>query len=98
MIQSSTMKTLRTILPILLWLALPAVASDHTPPPVQPATAFAAVETHADEKVSIAAEPYDTLEKASLFRIDYLGHGVMPIRLIVTNNGSRPLSPREARS
>ena len=91
------MKTLRTILPILLWLALPAVASDHTPPPVQPATAFAAVETHADEKVSIAAEPYDTLEKASLFRIDYLGHGVMPIRLIVTNNGSRPISLSEAR-
>jgi hypothetical protein len=91
------MKTLRIIPPILLWLAQTAVASNHTPPPVQPATAFAAVETHADEKVSIAAEPYDTLEKASLFRIDYLGHGVMPIRLIVTNNGSRPISLSEAR-
>ena len=91
------MKTLRIMLSILLWLALPAVASNHTPPPVQPATAVAAVETHADEKVSIAVEPCDTREKAAIFRVDYLGHGVMPIRLIVTNNGSRPISLSEAR-
>jgi len=73
------------------------MASNHTPPPVQPASAFAAVETHADEKLSIAAEPYDTREKASIFRVDYLSHGVMPIRLIVTNNGDRPIKLSEAR-
>jgi hypothetical protein len=82
---------------LLLWLALPAAASDHTPPAVQPATAFAAVEVHADEKVAIAAEPYDTREKADLFRVDYLGHGVLPIRIIVTNNGDRPINLSEAR-
>ena len=91
------MRTLRTISPLLLWLALPAVAADHKPPPVQPASAFAAVEVHADEKVAIAAEPYDTREKEAIFRVDYLGHGVMPIRLIVTNNGDRPINLREAR-
>jgi hypothetical protein len=97
MIQSMAMKTLRAIQLSLLCLALPAWASDHTPPPVQPASAFAAVEVHDDEKVSIAAEPFDTREKASIFRVDYLGHGVMPVRLIVTNNGSRPISLRDAR-
>ena len=91
------MTALRAILPLLLWLALPAVASDHTPPPVQPATSFAAVETHEDEKVAVAAEPYDTREKEAIFRVDYLSHGVMPVRLIVTNNGSRPISLRDAR-
>src|ERR1017187_6099126 len=97
MIQSSTMRTLRAIPPFLLWLALPAVASDHTPPPVQPATSFAAVEVHDDEKVAIAAEPFDTKEKESIFKVDYLSHGVMPVRLIVTNNGDRPISLRDAR-
>ena len=97
MIQSSTMRNLRAISPFLLWLALPAAASDHTAPPVQPATAYAAVEIHDDEKVAIAAEPFDTKEKASIFRVDYLGHGVMPVRLIVTNNGNRPISLRDAR-
>jgi hypothetical protein len=97
MIPSSTMRTLRAIPLSLLWLALPAMASDHTPPPVQPATSFAAVEVHDDEKVAIAAEPYDTREKESIFHVDYLSHGVMPVRLIVTNNGDRPISLRDAR-
>jgi hypothetical protein len=91
------MKVLRAIPPFLLWLALPAVASDHTPPPVQPAPTYAAVEVHGDEKVAIAAEPYDTKERESIFRVDYLSHGVMPVRLIVTNQGDRPISLRDAR-
>jgi hypothetical protein len=86
------------ILPFLLICTpLTASASDHQQPPVQPATSFAAVEVHADEKVAVAAEPYDTKEKASIFRVDYLGHGVMPIRLIVTNLGDKPISLRDAR-
>ena len=91
------MRTLRAIPLSLLWLALPAMGSDHSPPPVAPATTFAAVEVHGKEKVAIAAEPYDTKEKESLFKVDYLSHGVMPIRLIVTNNGDRPISLRDAR-
>jgi hypothetical protein len=91
------MRTLRALPLFLLWLALPAMASDHTPPAVQPATTFAAVEVHDDEKVAIAAEPYDTREKEAIFRVDYLSHGVMPVRLIVTNNGNRPISLRDAR-
>ncbi|WP_263355914.1 hypothetical protein [Acidicapsa ligni] len=74
-----------------------ALALDHLPPKVQPATEFAAVEIHADEKLAIAAEPYDTKEKMILFRVDYVSHGVLPVRLIVTNNSDRPISLRDAR-
>jgi len=88
---------LRAIPPFLFWLALPAVANNHTPPPVQPATSFAAVEVHDGEKVAIAAEPYDTRQKESIFRVDYLSHGILPVRLIVTNNNNRPISLRDAR-
>ncbi|MGD0095664.1 MAG: hypothetical protein ABSB60_04170 [Terracidiphilus sp.] len=91
------MKNLRTIPFCLLWLALPAGASDHAAPAVQPATTFPAVEVHDDEKVAIAVEPYDTREKESIFRVDYLSHGVMPVRVIITNNGDRPISLRDAR-
>jgi len=91
------MRTLRAIPLFLLGLALPALATDHTPPPVQPATTFADVEVHDQEKVAIAAEPYDTREKESIFRVDYLAHGVMPVRLIVTNLGDHPISLRDAR-
>ena len=55
------------------------------------------MEVHDDEKVAIAVEPYDTKEKEGIFRVDYLSHGVMPVRLIVTNNGDRPISLSDAR-
>jgi hypothetical protein len=82
---------------MLIWPALSAFAADHTPPPVEPATNFSAVEVHQDEKLAIAAEPYDTKEKEAIFRVDYISHGVMPVRLIVTNNGDQSISLREAR-
>lgn len=91
------MRPLGVIPLFILLLAVPVAASEHEVPPVQPATTYAAVEVHGDEKVAIAAEPFDTKEKESIFRVDYLAHGVMPIRLIVTNNGDKPISLRDAR-
>jgi len=91
------MRALQGLAFTVVCLVVPAAASDHTTPPVQPATSFAAVEVHQNEKVAIAAEPYDTKQKESIFRVDYLGHGVMPVRLIVTNNSDKPISLRDAR-
>ncbi|HEV2134572.1 MAG TPA: hypothetical protein VGR47_09915 [Terracidiphilus sp.] len=82
---------------ILLVAALPASAGDHLPPAVHPAQSYAAVEVHAQEQVAIAAEPYDTKEKESLFRVDYLKHGFMPVLLTITNLGDHPISLNDAR-
>ena len=97
MIQSSTMKVVCTLPLLLIGTAIGAGASNHAAPPVQPATTYPAVEVHDKEHVAIAVEPYDTKEKESIFRVDYLGHGVMPVRLIITNNGDKPISLRDAR-
>lgn len=91
------MKALKRISVLAAWLAATALAADHKVPPVQPATSFAAVEVHDKEKVAVAAEPYDTREKEEIFRVDYLEHGIMPVRLVVTNLGDRPVSLRDAR-
>ncbi|MGA7244791.1 MAG: hypothetical protein WBX19_16505 [Terracidiphilus sp.] len=91
------MKVVRTLSLLVIGLSVTAGASNHTAPPVQPATTFPAVEVHDEEHVAIAIEPYDTREKESIFRVDYLGHGVMPVRLIITNNGDKPISLRDAR-
>jgi hypothetical protein len=82
---------------VLLMASLPALARDHVPPPVRPAQSYAAVEVHAQEHVAIAAEPYDTKEKESIFRVDYLKHGFMPVLLTVSNLGDRPISLNDAR-
>lgn len=91
------MRVLRGLPVLAVCLTVGAWATDHSQPPIQPATSFAAVEVHDNEKVAIAVEPYDTKTKASIFRVDYLSHGVMPVRLIVTNNGDKPISLRDAR-
>jgi hypothetical protein len=91
------MKIVRTLPLLVIGVALTAWASNHTAPPIQPATTFPAVEIHDKERVAIAVEPFDTKEKEAIFRVDYLGHGVMPVRIIVTNNGDKPISLRDAR-
>jgi hypothetical protein len=78
-------------------LAIPAAATDHGPPPVTPATTFAAVEVHANEHVAIAVEPYNTKKQESIFHVDYMKYGVMPVRFIVTNLGDKPISLSDAR-
>src|SRR5262249_9116612 len=97
MIQSSAMKVVGLLPLLAVGTAIAGWASNHSAPPVQPATTYPAVEVHEQENVAIAIEPYDTKEKESIFRVDYLGHGVMPVRLIVTNNGDKPISLRDAR-
>jgi hypothetical protein len=91
------MRIAYTIPVLAIALAMTAGASDHKAPPVQPATTYPAVEIHDKEHVAIAVEPFDTKEKESIFRVDYLAHGVMPVRLIVTNLGDKPISLRDAR-
>ena len=98
MIISTTMKRLLLCLTAAILLSAPsAFAADHIPPPVAPATSFPAVDVHQEEQVAIAAEPYETEEKQSLFRMNYLKVGFLPIRLIVTNNGDKPISLKDAR-
>lgn len=66
-------------------------------PPVKEANTYPAVDVHAKEKVAIAAEPFDTKEKCKIFQVDYLKFNILPIRIIVTNMGDRPISLNDAR-
>lgn len=90
---------LRSLLSLALTLLFTAAlpASDHELEPAKDASSYPAFDAHAAEHVVIAAEPFDTKEKGKIFRIDYLKNGFMPIRLIVTNNGDRPISLVDAR-
>ena len=78
-------------------LLLRADAGDHAAPPAEVATSYPAFDLHPAEQVAIAADPYNTPEKASIFRFKYLQYGFMPIRIIVTNNGDKPISLIDAR-
>jgi len=53
---------------------------------------YPAHDLHRDEQVSIAVDPYDNLEKAKIFTINFAGHGFLPIFFIITNDGDQPAS------
>ena len=71
-------------------------AADKTPPPAKPATTYADADNHPAEHVSIAAEPF-TGSKAEFFHLNYPAYGIMPVRMIVTNDGDTPISLAQAR-
>jgi hypothetical protein len=87
---------LRNILAISLFCAAwsgPLLASKSFVRPVaRAAINYPAHDFHRDEKVAIAADPYDTPEKAKIFTIDFAAHGLLPIFFIVTNDGDQPVS------
>ncbi|HEX4156544.1 MAG TPA: hypothetical protein VHY48_13110 [Acidobacteriaceae bacterium] len=87
-----------TALALILPLTLVARADKpRKPKPPLPAAQYASHDTHSNEHITIAAFPGDTKETAPHTRLDYLSHGFMPIRIIVTNDSSQPLSLDDAR-
>jgi len=75
------------------WLAPVLLASKNFVKPVaKSAINYPAHDFHRDEKAAIAADPYDTPEKARIFSVDFAAHGFLPIFFIVTNDGDQPIS------
>lgn len=72
--------------------SLSAKDKDFVKPSAQPAKTYPAHDDHSNEKVAIAADPYDTAAKAKLFSINFNEHGFLPVFFIVTNDGDRPIS------
>lgn len=60
------------------------------------AKTYPAFEAHEEEKLAIAADPYDTADKSSLvFSVKYREEGLLPIHLIVSNDGNQAVSLAE---
>jgi len=53
---------------------------------------YPAHDFHRDERVSIAADPYDSPEKANIFSVNFAEHGFLPVFFVVTNDADQPIS------
>jgi hypothetical protein len=82
---------------LLLCLVPAAFAADKKAPPAKPASEYAANDTHPTEHVTVAAEPCDDPKLCPFFRLPYLQHGLLPVRVIFTNDSDKPLSLEDAR-
>src|SRR5438270_1252210 len=57
------------------------------------AKTYPAKDIHDNEKVAIAADPYDTPDKAATaFNVKYVDDGLLPIHLIISNDGNQAVS------
>jgi hypothetical protein len=72
--------------------ALCISAKDFAKPAARPAKTYPAHDDHSDEKVAIAADPYDTADKAKIFSVNFQEHGFLPMFFIVSNDGDQPIS------
>ena len=75
-------------------LCVPVVlaSKNFVKPVAKTAINYPAHDFHRDEKTAIAADPYDTPEKAKIFSVDFAAHGFLPVFFIVTNDGDQPVS------
>lgn len=61
-------------------------------PTPQPANSYPAHDEHSDEAVTVAVDPYDMADKANIFTIPYADVDMLPIFIIITNNGDQPIA------
>ena len=85
-------RSLFSLLCALSFVPLLLASKNYVRPVARAAINYPAHDFHRDEKVAIAADPYDTPEKAKIFTINFADHGFLPIFFIVTNDGDQPVS------
>jgi hypothetical protein len=85
----------RIIVAVAALLFVPVLchaAKDFVMPTPQPAKTYAAHDEHPSESVTVALDPYDTEDKAKIFTVHYNDLGIVPIFVIVTNDGDQPVA------
>src|SRR5579864_5892511 len=94
--QRMSLRSIRRISAVALFTLLAPIlliaGKSFVKPVAKTAFNYPAHDLHRDEKVSIAADPYDNPEKAKIFTINFADHGFLPIFFIVTNDGDQPVS------
>jgi hypothetical protein len=85
----------RLTLALLLLLLAPFAHAERKPKPPLPAVQYPMHVTH--DGVTIATEPGDTKDARPDTRLDYFAHGLLPIRVIVTNDSTEPVNLDDAR-
>jgi hypothetical protein len=73
------------------------LAADKKAPPPKPANQYATFDAHPNEHVTVAADPCDDPKDCEFFRLPYIQHGMLPIRVIFTNDSDTAISLDDAR-
>ncbi len=91
-LRESDFRRFLILLSVVSGFAVLLAAKDFVKPVAKPAKTYPAHDDHTNDKVAIAADPYDTPDKAKIFSVNFHEHGFLPIFFVVTNDGDQPIS------
>src|SRR5271167_2485858 len=78
---------------VLLLFSIVCLAGKHfVMPASQLAKTYPAHDEHPSEAVTLALDPYDMADKANIFSVHYSDVGLMPILVVITNDGDQPIA------
>ena len=78
---------------VMALCAVAFAAKEYVAPKAFNAKTYPARDAHANEKVTIAADPYDTPDKAAtVFNLNYQDKEMLPVYLVITNDGDEPIA------
>jgi hypothetical protein len=91
------------ILPIVLICLLSAAApvwgfKDFVMPKAANADTYPSKDSHPTERVTVAVDVYDSAPKDDIFNTHYVQEGILPVFLVITNDGDKPISVTKMRA
>jgi hypothetical protein len=75
---------------VLLW-----AAKEFVMPRVDNANTYPAKDAHTNEKVTVAVDVYNTAPKDDIFVTHYSQEGILPVLLVITNDGDQPIALKQ---
>jgi hypothetical protein len=83
---------------LVLSVAQAKEEKSYTPPPVVHANTYSGHMDDPENKVTLAIDPYDDDAKTGIFTVDYLKYGLLPVQLIVSNDGDQAITTKNLRA
>ena len=77
---------------VTLYSAVLWAAKEFTPPHAENASTYPAKDAHPADKVTVAIDLYDSAPKNDIFITPYDQEGILPVFLIISNDGDHPIS------
>ena len=76
---------------ILLVPIIVLAAKEFVMPQARSAASYPAHDQHSNESITVALDPYDMADKASIFSVNYRELGFMPIFVVIANDSDQPI-------